>query len=167
HLADAPHEALSPRSATARTSTKRHPFCGTPSRPHSARCRVRCVVVLWCRDGDVEMSRYKALFQTIDAMDADAFVEWLTDDGFFVYGSSPAVEGKEAVREYVAGFFAGLETISHELLGEWEAGNEAFVEGRVTYGFPGGGSASLRFLNKFERVGDKIRGYRIYIDPTP
>ena len=113
------------------------------------------------------MRTYAALFRTIDAMDADGFAEWFTDEGLFVYGSRPAVQGKDAVREYVARFFEGLESISHVLLGEWRVGEVAFVEGEVTYGFPSGSTATLRFLNKLVHVGDKIRSYRVYIDPSP
>lgn len=109
------------------------------------------------------------LFQSIDARDAEGFVAFLTEDAEFRYGSQPSVMGRTAVRDHVAGFFAGVAGLSHELRGFWWGDSErvCFVQGQVTYAMPGGASVSLPFLNLFRMQGDRIRHYLVYTDPTP
>jgi ketosteroid isomerase-like protein len=109
------------------------------------------------------------LFRAIDARDAEAFAAFLTDDAEFRYGSQPSVSGRDAVRGHVAGFFAGVDGLSHELRGFWwgEPEQVCFVQGQVTYALPGGASATLPFLNLFRMRGDRIRHYLVYTDPTP
>lgn len=114
-------------------------------------------------------TRFSGLFQAIDRMDAEAFVSFLTEDAVFVYGSQDPVEGREAVRAHVSGFFATLERLAHTIENEWavEGAGVAFVQGSVTYGLPDKRSVSLPFLNLFRLRDDKIAEYRIYVDPTP
>jgi ketosteroid isomerase-like protein len=109
------------------------------------------------------------LFQSIDAGDADAFAAFLSEDAEFRYGSQPSVRGRDAVRGHVAGFFAGLTGLSHELRGFWwgDPGRVCFVQGLVVYTLPGGGPVSLPFLNLFRMDGDRIGQYLVYTDPSP
>jgi limonene-1,2-epoxide hydrolase len=102
-------------------------------------------------------------------MDAEAFLSFLTEDAVFVYGSQDPVKGRDAVRAYVAGFFATLERLEHTVEDEWAIDEErvAFVQGNVTYGLPNGRSVSIPFLNLFRLRDDKIAEYRVYVDPTP
>lgn len=73
------------------------------------------------------------MFRAIDARDADAFVSFLSGDATFRYGNQPAVAGQAAVRDHVAGFFAGLSGLRHELQGFWwgEPGRVCFIQGQV------------------------------------
>ena len=109
------------------------------------------------------------LFASIDARDATAFAAFLAEDGTFRYGSQPAVAGRAAVREYVTGFFAGLEGLSHELLGFWWGvpGELCFVQGEVTYRLADGRRRTLPFFNLFRLRGAEIAEYLVYTDPTP
>lgn len=109
------------------------------------------------------------LFAAIDRRDADAFAAFLTEDGRFRWGSRPVVEGRQAVRDFVAGFFADFEALSHRLTGTWDVPQRdaLFVEGEVTYTLPGGARVSVPFLNRFRLDGDRVAEYLIYADPTP
>ena len=109
------------------------------------------------------------LFAGIDARDADAFASFLAEPVAFRYGSQPAVVGRAAVRLYVADFFAGLDGLSHELLGFWwgEPERVCFVRGDVTYRLADGRRVTLPFLNQIELSGAGITDYRVYADPTP
>ena len=112
--------------------------------------------------------RFADLFAAIDAGDVDAFMEWLTDDCSFVYGSSEPVRGADAVRAVVAGFLAGFSSVAHRLDASWEADGTAITEGAVTYTLSDGTTVTLPFCNVFRLAADgRIRDYRIYIDPTP
>lgn len=109
------------------------------------------------------------LFRSIDGKDAEAFAAFLTEDAEFRYGSQPAVLGRAAVREHIAGFFSSLEGLGHELRGFWwgEAGEVCFIQGEVTYALPGGSTVTLPFLNQFVLRAGRIHRYLIYADPTP
>jgi ketosteroid isomerase-like protein len=107
------------------------------------------------------------LLASIDAMDADRFVSFLTDDAVFRYGSNPPTEGRPAVREYVAGFFTMFKALRHTALGVWAHPDAVFVQGEVEYTRHDGSAVAVPFLNCFKMQGDKIREYLIYIDPTP
>lgn len=107
------------------------------------------------------------LLASIDRMDADKFVSFITDDAKFRYGSSPSVAGKAAIREYVAQFFGMFQELRHRLVDSWIHPDTVFVQGDVTYTTRDGSEMTLPFLNCFKMRGDKVQEYLIYIDPTP
>lgn len=107
------------------------------------------------------------LLASIDGMDADKFVSFMTDDAKFRYGSNPPVAGKAAIREYVAQFFGMFKGMRHELVDSWSHPDAVFVQGDVTYVKHDGSELTLPFLNCFKMFGDKVQEYLIYIDPTP
>ena len=107
------------------------------------------------------------LFASIDGMDADRFVSFLTDDAIFRYGSNAAMEGKDAVREGVAGFFTTVKGLSHTLEGVWAHPDAVFAKGIVHYTRHDDSTVSIPFCNCFTMEGDKVKEYLVYIDPTP
>ena len=107
------------------------------------------------------------VFTSIDQMEADKFVSFLTEDAVFRYGSSPAVVGESAIKAHVEHFFGMFGKLSHKLLGSWNHSDAIFVQGEVTYTTHQGTDITLPFLNCFKMQGDKIKEYLIYIDPTP
>lgn len=109
----------------------------------------------------------KNLFATIDRKDADGFVELLTADARFRFGSAEAVCGREAVRAAVAGFFSTVEGLSHSVTQVWEEAGVVLTEGDVTYTLGEGRELTLPFLNVFRMDGELVADYRIYIDPSP
>jgi ketosteroid isomerase-like protein len=112
--------------------------------------------------------RYQLLFTAIDTRDVDAFMDWLTDDCSFVYGSREPVRGQGAVRAAVKGFLAAFAAVSHRVDTTWEFDHAAVSEGVVTYTGADGRSTTLPFCNVFHLADDgRIREYRIYIDPSP
>jgi ketosteroid isomerase-like protein len=110
---------------------------------------------------------FTGLFKTIDDMDVDAFAAYLSEGSSFTYGSQPTVEGLEGVRAAITGFFGTINGISHTLHGTWDAGDARFCQGEVTYTMPDDREVTLPFLNMFRMDGEKIREYRVYVDPTP
>lgn len=107
------------------------------------------------------------LFQAIDAMDAEKFVSFLTDDGVFRFGNGPAAEGREAIREAVAQFFGSVHALRHRLLGVWSLPDVVFCEGEVTYTRKDRSEVTLPFFNVFKLQDGKVREYSIYADVTP
>ena len=112
--------------------------------------------------------RFESLFSAIDSRDVDGFMEWLTEDCSFVYGSQEPVRGAAAVRDMVAAFLSSFAVVAHRVDSTWEADGAAITEGFVTYTTTDGSATSLPFCNVFHIADDlRIREYRVYIDPTP
>ena len=107
------------------------------------------------------------LIAAIDEKDADGFVSFMTDDGTFRYGSQPPVQGKEAVRDYVTGFFGTVAALSHTVDDTWERGDTMVMCGEATYTRQDGGVVTVPYTNVFYLKGDRIQQYLIYTDPTP
>lgn len=112
-------------------------------------------------------SKILELFRTIDEMDAEKFVTFLTDDAQFRFGNAPAVQGKSAVKEAVAGFFSSIKGICHKNVNLWVISDSVLYEGEVTYTRHDGSTLTIPFINKFGMAGDKIKEYYIYVDITP
>lgn len=107
------------------------------------------------------------LFAAIDAKDPDRFVSFLTDDAVFRYGSQPPVEGRKAVREYVAGFFGTIAGLSHTVGDAWERDDTMVVRGDVTYTRHDGAKIPVPFTVVLYLKGDRAQQYLIYTDPSP
>lgn len=108
-----------------------------------------------------------ALFAAIDAKDAQRFAEFLTEDGEFVFGSSPPVKGRAAVAEAVSGFFASIAGLSHNVEKLWDVPGSRVVEGTVRYTRHNGSEVELPFADIFDLEGELIASYKIYMDIAP
>lgn len=104
------------------------------------------------------------LFAAIDAMDADRFAAFLAPDCVFRFGNLPAVEGRDAVRGFVAGFFGALGGIRHELVERIEAPGRIAMHGFVTYTRKDGSTLRVPFANVFRIEGGLVRDYLIFVD---
>ncbi len=107
------------------------------------------------------------LTASIDAMDADTFVSFLTEDAQFRYGSNPPTVGRGAIRDGVAMFFTQFKKLRHSLTGTWTHPDVVFMQGDVTYTRLDGSDVTVPFVNCLKMRGDKVHEYLIYIDPSP
>jgi ketosteroid isomerase-like protein len=107
------------------------------------------------------------VFASVDAMDSDRFVEFLSADAEFRFGSAPAVTGRDDIAAAVAGFFETIDGCSHEVSGAWTGPDAVVCEGTVTYRRKDGSQISLPFVDVFDMDHDRIRKYKIYIDVGP
>ncbi|MGI9203752.1 MAG: nuclear transport factor 2 family protein [Woeseiaceae bacterium] len=107
------------------------------------------------------------LFQTIDAMDADRFVGFITEDGEFRFGSAPAVRGRAAIGQAVQAFFDTISGLSHSVTRVWRDDSCVACEGEVCYRRHDGTEVVVPFVDVFELESDLISSYRIYIDIAP
>ena len=106
------------------------------------------------------------LFAAIDRKDADAFAEFVTEDAHFAFGNLPAVAGRTAIREFVAGFFASIKAVSHRVPDAWLSGGTVVCRGEVAYTRHDGSMLTVPFANVFLMAGDRVRDYRIYMDAS-
>lgn len=107
------------------------------------------------------------LFATVDRMDADKFVSFLTEDASFRFGNAQAVVGRAGISQAVAGFFGTIAGLRHRILNEWQIGGSVVIEIEVTYTRKDGKKVTIPCVNIFEMAKDKIRDYKIFIDLAP
>jgi ketosteroid isomerase-like protein len=109
----------------------------------------------------------ESIGKSIDSMNADNFVQYLTDDCTFRFGNQPDVKGKIATRDYVAGFFKLIGGSEHKLINFWTADNTVVWQGEVLYTRLDGNKVSINFVNIFYMNNELIKDYLIYIDNSP
>jgi ketosteroid isomerase-like protein len=115
-----------------------------------------------------ELGRWlEEIFASIDACDADAFVNFLTPGATFRFGSGPAARGQDAVREAVAGFFATIGGCRHRLHRTWHDDDTVVCEGDVTYRRHDGSEITLPFCNVLVLADGLIERYSVYADVAP
>lgn len=105
--------------------------------------------------------------KTIDAKDAVAFAEFITEDGQFRFGNYPPAQGRENITKAVADFFNTIQSSQHTLVKYWKDDNSIVWQGQVLYTRLDGNKVTVNFVNIFNLAGDKIKDYLIYIDNTP
>ncbi|MCI0448466.1 MAG: nuclear transport factor 2 family protein [Chlorobi bacterium] len=105
--------------------------------------------------------------KTIDAKNAKAFSEYITEDGSFRFGNQPEVAGRKAIEGYVAEFFKMLKASQHEIINWWDNNDHIIWEGRVTYTRLDDKKVVVNFTNVFYMKNGLIDKYNIYIDNTP
>ena len=110
---------------------------------------------------------FDRVFSAIDAMDSRGFAACLTEDARFRFGSAPAVEGREAIRDAVGQFFESIAGLSHALARSLAHGDALICEGEVTYTRHDGSRITLPFADVFELEDGLIADYKIYMDIGP
>ena len=104
------------------------------------------------------------LFKTIDAKDAEGFAQFLTEDAVFRFGNGEPARGRPAVRDAVAGFFAGVKSLRHTLSESWSHPDVLVMHGEVTYTRHDGSQLSVPFANVFKLNGTLVREYLVFAD---
>lgn len=104
------------------------------------------------------------LFRSVDAMDTDTFLSFLTEDITFRFGNAPAVTGKQAVNEAVTGFFNAIKSLHHTIDQVWSQDNHIICKGTATYTRKDDSTLTVPFANIFRIHEEKISEYLIYVD---
>ena len=110
------------------------------------------------------MSAYASLFAAIDAQDAAGFAAHLSEDAEFRFANAPAVVGRAAIADAVAGFFRSIKALAHEVQVIRQGDDWAVMRGIVTYTRHDGSTLTVPFANVFELREGLIRDYRIFGD---
>jgi limonene-1,2-epoxide hydrolase len=109
----------------------------------------------------------EGLFKSIDRKDTATFLSYITEDATFRFGSAPAVQGHEAIRAAVDGFFGSIAGSQHRILNTLSDDSTQVCEGEVTYTRHDNSELTLPFTNVFEIADDRVSHYKIYIDIAP
>jgi len=109
----------------------------------------------------------EAIFGSIDRKDAASFVDFLTPDAVFRFGSAQPARGRVAIQKAVEAFFSSIAGCSHELNHTWHDADTVVCEGNVTYDRHDGSDITLPFANVFALRDGLIDRYSIYADVSP
>jgi hypothetical protein len=109
----------------------------------------------------------ESIGNSIDSMNADNFVQFLTEDCTFRFGNQPDVIGKTETRNYVAEFFKMIGGSKHKVVDFWQKDNSVVWQGEVQYTRLDGKKVTVNFVNVFHLRENLIKDYLIYIDNTP
>ena len=111
--------------------------------------------------------QFDKLFASIDRMDTESFLSFLSSDCVFRFGSAAPVTGHDAIRATVDEFFAMFAALKHDIHRTVTEANAVVCEGEVTYTRHDGSAITVPFANIFEIDSGLISLYRIYIDIGP
>jgi ketosteroid isomerase-like protein len=104
---------------------------------------------------------------SVDGKDANTFASYFTDDAVFRFGSQEPVQGRQAVRDCVAGFFDTIAALSHRVIETWKGEESLVCRGEVTYTKHDGARVTVPFTNILKLSDGRIHDYLVYVDPTP
>lgn len=106
----------------------------------------------------------KTLFNALDTFDTKTFASFLTDNATFVFANAEPVHGRAVIQEYVAGFFASIKAIRHDMIDCWVLPDAVISRGIVTYTRHSGTQLQVPFANIFNMRNERIQNYLIYVD---
>jgi ketosteroid isomerase-like protein len=110
----------------------------------------------------------RELFSVIDAMDVPTVVAHFAEDGQVVFGNAQPMIGVDEVRAGLAAFYDTIAGLHHEVVKEWNVGQETIIELRVTYDRKDGKQVTIPCVTIFHTdAAGKIDAYRVYFDLAP
>jgi ketosteroid isomerase-like protein len=107
------------------------------------------------------------VYTAVDRKDADGFAAAFNDDAWFRFGNWPPVTGRDAIREVVADFFAGIGGLRHDFTAEWRDGDTLILPADVTYTRTDGTTVTVPAVTVFDLDGPLARRCQIYVDLAP
>jgi hypothetical protein len=113
------------------------------------------------------MSTATELFADVDRMDATVFASHLAQDASLRFGNGEELTGREAIEAYIAGFFATIDNLSHEIVSQWELDDTTILRLEVTYTRQDGRIVTIPVVTIYRRGPELIDDYRVFIDPAP
>ena len=110
----------------------------------------------------------RELFALVDSMDVATIATLFAQDGRVVFGNGQPVVGVEEIRTGLAAFFDTIAGLHHEIMNEWNVGDDTIVEFKVTYDRKDGQQVTIPCVTIFHvDAAGKIDAYRVYFDVTP
>ena len=108
------------------------------------------------------------VFATVDSMDVDTITPLFAADSRVVFGNGQPLVGIDEIRTGVTAFFDTIAGLRHEIVNEWNLGDDAIVEFKVTYDRKDGQQVTIPCVTIFHTdAAGKIDAYRVYFDVAP
>jgi len=108
------------------------------------------------------------LFAVVDAMNVATVMPLFAEDGRVVFGNGQPLVGTEEIRTGTTAFFDTIAGQHHEVVKEWNVGDDTVAELKVTYDRKDGQQVTIPCVTIFHTDGaGKIDDYRVYFDSAP
>jgi ketosteroid isomerase-like protein len=110
----------------------------------------------------------RKLFAVVDAMNVATVASLFTADGRVVFGNGQPLVGIVEIRTGITAFFDTIAGQHHEVVNEWNLGNDTVAELKVTYDRKDGRQVTIPCVTIFHTdAAGKIDDYRVYFDSAP
>jgi ketosteroid isomerase-like protein len=108
------------------------------------------------------------LFATVDSMDVGRIASLFAADSHVVFGNGQPMVGTDELRAGVTAFYDTIAGLRHEIVNEFNVGEDAIVEFNVTYDRKDGQQVTIPCATIFHTdAAGKIDAYRVYFDVAP
>jgi ketosteroid isomerase-like protein len=108
------------------------------------------------------------VFATVDSMDVATITSLFAADSRVVFGNGQPLIGIDEIRAGITAFFETIAGLRHEIVNEWNVGDDAIVEFRVGYDRKDGQQVTIPCVTIFHAdAAGKIDAYRVYFDVAP
>ena len=112
----------------------------------------------------------RQFFTMVDRKNADEYSTHFTDDGQVIFGNQPPISGREAVRQGMGQFYAGLNSMHHEIANLWVPAPNIIVNEAVAhYEQKNGKKVSFPVVTVIHVAEgtELVRKVQFYMDMTP
>jgi ketosteroid isomerase-like protein len=110
----------------------------------------------------------RSLFEVIDAMDVTTLASLFAEDGQVVFGNGQPWLGIDKIRAGMAAFFETIAGLHHEVVQEWNVGDDAIIELKITYHRKDGQQVPIPCVTIFHTdAAGTIDAYRVHLDVAP
>jgi ketosteroid isomerase-like protein len=110
----------------------------------------------------------RKFFAMVDAMDVAAVTSLFAENGRVVFGNAQPLVGIDEIRSGITAFFATIAGLHHEVVNEWNVGDDSIFELRVTYDRKDGQQVTIPCVTIFHTDdAGEIDDYRVYFDVAP
>jgi ketosteroid isomerase-like protein len=107
-------------------------------------------------------------FAMVDSMDVATITALFAEDARVAFGNSQPFVGIEDIRTGLTAFFDTIAGLRHEIVKEWNVGDDAIFELKVAYDRKDGQQVTIPCVTIFHvDAAGKIDAYRVYFDVTP
>jgi ketosteroid isomerase-like protein len=118
--------------------------------------------------GALSRSKVRNLYAGIDALDVATVISFFAEDAHVVFGNGQPLVGINEIRTGTTAFFETIAGLHHEVVNEWNVGDDAIIEFKVTYDRKDGRQVTIPCVTilRTDATG-KIADYRVYYDVAP
>jgi ketosteroid isomerase-like protein len=110
----------------------------------------------------------RTFYTELDANDPGVYERRLTEDAVFAFNDADPVAGNTAIGQFVDAWKGNFQSVTHEIVkitADSQQGATG-VEVIVKYVFEDGRSVDLKGCSFLDFAGEKISGYRVYVDTS-
>lgn len=111
---------------------------------------------------------FREMIALFNQLDVETALSYYTDDAYYRYGSFPPVKGRDAIRASTySSHLDFIAKMSFNILQVWELGDTVIAEMELPHELKDGRTLILPCTDIVRFEGDKVKDFRVFIDPSP